>query len=85
VARAKRVKELCAVVGLDEDQIIPFSAHAHIGRDELAATLMDLLAAGPWREEPVYVPKAEGASDAPVFSDDVPEDGISSDGSDDDA
>ncbi len=66
-ARAKRVTELCAAAGLDEDQVIPFSAHDNIGRDELADTLMALLDAGPWREEPVYVPKVDGASEVPAF------------------
>ena len=64
-ARAKRIRELCAKAGLDEDQVIPFSAHDGIGRDELAGTLVALLEAGPWREEPVYVPRAEDAEAAP--------------------
>ena len=63
VARAKRITELCKAYGVDEDQVIPFSAHENIGRDELAEALVSLLNAGPWREEPVYVPRAEG--DAP--------------------
>jgi hypothetical protein len=33
--------------------VIPFSAHAGIGRDDLAASVLALLAAGPWRAEPV--------------------------------
>jgi len=60
VARAKRITELCKAYGVDEDQVIPFSAHENIGRDELAEALMSLLHAGPWREEPVYVPRTEG-------------------------
>ncbi|MDZ7632376.1 MAG: ribosome biogenesis GTP-binding protein YihA/YsxC [Gemmatimonadaceae bacterium] len=60
VARAKRITALCEAYGVDEEQVIPFSAHAHIGRDELADALVSLLDAGPWREEPVYVPRAEG-------------------------
>ncbi len=60
VARAKRITELCKAYGVDEDQVIPFSAHENIGRDELAEALVSLLNAGPWREEPVYVPRAEG-------------------------
>ena len=70
------MKFLCLTAGLDEDQVIPFSAHDNIGRDELAETLVALLEAGPWREEPVYVPRAEGESDtaqfaeSPVFEDD---------------
>jgi GTP-binding protein len=58
VARSARISALCATYGVDEDQVIPFSAHANIGRDELAGALNDLLAAGPWRDEPVYVPRA---------------------------
>ncbi len=67
VARAKRITELCAAYGVDEDQVIPFSAHENIGRDDLAEALASLISAGPWREEPVYVPRAEGAADAPVY------------------
>ena len=62
-ARAKRVLELCAAAGLDEDQVIPFSAHYNIGRDELPGTLVALLEAGAWREEPVYAPRADAAPD----------------------
>ena len=69
VARAKRVTELCASLGVDEEQVIPFSAHGHIGRDELAEALVQLLDAGPWREEPAYVPRAEGAPDVPAYID----------------
>ncbi|MCC7051780.1 MAG: YihA family ribosome biogenesis GTP-binding protein [Gemmatimonadaceae bacterium] len=71
-ARSKRIRELCAEAGLDEDQVIPFSAHDGIGRDELAGTLVALLEAGAWREEPVYVPRAEAAPDGvvPVVLDD---------------
>lgn len=67
VARAKRITELCEAYGVDADQVIPFSAHAHIGRDDLADALNQLLAAGPWREEPVYVPRAEGEDAPPVI------------------
>ena len=67
VARAKRITELCAAYGVDEDQVIPFSAHEHIGRDELADALAQLLNAGPWREEPVYVPREDGEAAPPPF------------------
>ena len=67
-ARAKRITELCAAYGVDEDQVIPFSAHENIGRDELADALMQLLNAGPWREEPVYVPRSEGEPDTTAFA-----------------
>jgi GTP-binding protein len=56
IARAKRISELCTAYEVDEDQVIPFSAHENIGRDELAEALVSLLSAGPWREEPEYVP-----------------------------
>jgi len=67
-ARAKRITELCEAYGVDEDQVIPFSAHENIGRYELAEALVSLLDAGPWREEPEYVPRAEGAPDVPTFA-----------------
>ncbi len=67
VARAKRITELCAAYGVDEDQVIPFSAHENIGRDELAEALASLLSAGPWREEPVYVPRVEGEPVPPAL------------------
>ena len=54
-ARASRITELCSAYGVDEDQVIPFSAHGNIGRDELAEALVQLLDAGPWRDEPGYV------------------------------
>ncbi len=67
MARAKRISELCTAYEVDEDQVIPFSAHENIGRDELADALMQLLNAGPWREEPAYVPRADGEVAAPLF------------------
>jgi len=70
-ARGKRITELCTAYGVDEDQVIPFSAHAHIGRDELGEALVQLLEAGPWRDEPVYVPRPpdgeRGMTEAPAF------------------
>ena len=68
-ARAKRITELCTAYGVDEDQVIPFSAHHNIGRDELASALVSLLDAGPWREEPEYVPRAvDGEGGAPELA-----------------
>jgi GTP-binding protein len=58
VARAKRIAELCETYEVDSEQVIPFSSQAGIGRDALAEALRDLLAAGPWREEPEYVARA---------------------------
>jgi hypothetical protein len=69
---------------VDEDQVIPFSAHAHIGRDDLAEALGALLAAGPWREEPVCVPRVDGASDAPATTTPPTPDDIDDDGGEDD-
>jgi GTP-binding protein len=82
VARAQRITALCAAYGVDEDQVIPFSAHDNIGRDDLAGALVSLLEAGPWREEPVYVPRVEG-SDNPPLSADV-DDVVVADGDDGD-
>jgi GTP-binding protein len=73
VARATRVTALCAAYGVDEDQVIPFSAHDNIGRDELGEALMSLLGAGPWRDEPVYVPRVDGeTAPAPFAEEAVP-------------
>ena len=65
-ARARRITELCKAYGVDEDQVIPFSAHENIGRQELAEALVQLLEAGPWRDEPEYVPRADGQSELTV-------------------
>jgi GTP-binding protein len=75
IARAKRITELCAAYGVDEDQVIPFSAHENIGRDELAEALGSLLSAGPWREEPVYVPRVEGEPAPPALDDEIADEG----------
>ena len=49
-AVAKRVSEIAAQVGIDEAQIIPFSAITGEGRDELAGAIVDLIAQPSWRE-----------------------------------
>jgi len=41
-ARAARIRLLTAALGLDDDQVIPFSAHTGLGRDELAAAIVSL-------------------------------------------
>ena len=41
-ARAARIDELTASLGLDADQVIPFSAHTGEGRDALAAAIVAL-------------------------------------------
>ena len=47
----RRLRELAESVGMDESQIIPFSAVTGEGRDELAEAIVDLLAQPSWREE----------------------------------
>ncbi len=46
---APRVKALCDSLGLDVDQVIPFSSQTGAGRDELASALVSLLALPDWR------------------------------------
>ncbi|MGH6779805.1 MAG: ribosome biogenesis GTP-binding protein YihA/YsxC [Gemmatimonadaceae bacterium] len=46
-----RTATLSRTLGLDEDQVIPFSAVTGEGRDELAAAVVALLAQAPWRGE----------------------------------
>jgi GTP-binding protein len=46
-AVAPRVRELTAALGLDEDQVIPFSATTGRGRDDLAAAIVSLIDASP--------------------------------------
>ena len=41
-ARAARIDELTASLGLDADQVIPFSAHTGAGRDALATAIVAL-------------------------------------------
>lgn len=50
-ASAARVREIAKELALDEDQILPFSATTGAGRDDLAGSLMALLAQPSWREE----------------------------------
>ena len=47
-----RVQLLAKSLGLDVDQIVPFSARTGEGRDELARALQDLLALPDWRTSP---------------------------------
>ena len=46
----KRVAELSSTLGLDEEQVIPFSAVTGRGRDELAEAILSLLAQASWKE-----------------------------------
>ncbi len=58
-----RLETLSKFLGLDIDQIVPFSATTGLGRDELASALIDLLALPDW--------KLPESSDE--LTDDVPE------------
>lgn len=49
LAAAARVQILAEQVGLDPDQIVPFSARTGEGRDELASALVELLGMPDWR------------------------------------
>lgn len=42
-----RIRELAALVGVEEEQLIPFSATTGVGRDELAEAIVGLLASDP--------------------------------------
>jgi GTP-binding protein len=61
---ARRVAQLTAALGLDSDQVIPFSAHTGLGRDELAAALEALVDAA----SPPGAADAMGGADAPGAS-----------------
>jgi GTP-binding protein len=41
-AAAARARELTESLGVDADQVIPFSAHTGAGRDDLAAAIVSL-------------------------------------------
>ncbi|HYW31914.1 MAG TPA: ribosome biogenesis GTP-binding protein YihA/YsxC [Gemmatimonas sp.] len=49
VGAARRIEELSLLMGLDQEQMVPFSAKTGEGRDALAAALVSLLAAPDWR------------------------------------
>ena len=44
-----RLRQLTRILGLDPEQVIPFSSRTGAGRDELASALMELLALPDWR------------------------------------
>ncbi len=46
---ADRVKGLATLLGLDEEQVIPFSAVTGVGRDELAEAVVSLIGQPNWR------------------------------------
>jgi GTP-binding protein len=47
----KRVREIGRLIGMDESQIIPFSAITGEGRDDLASAIVSLIGQPSWREE----------------------------------
>ena len=49
MAAIERIQALAKLVGLDAEQIVPFSARTGEGRDELASALIELLAMPDWR------------------------------------
>ena len=51
-ALADRLRIMALRLGLDEEQIIPFSSHTGRGRDELASAIAELCAQPSWRAEP---------------------------------
>ena len=46
---SERVPAVARSLGLDPEQVIPFSAVTNEGRHELAAAIVDLIAQPPWR------------------------------------
>ena len=59
-AVAGRIRDLASLVGVEEDQIIPFSATTGVGRDELAEAIVSLVSNNP------------DETDAPEETPDVP-------------
>lgn len=49
MAAIERIQALAKLVGVDAEQIVPFSARTGEGRDELASALVELLAMPDWR------------------------------------
>jgi GTP-binding protein len=49
MAALERIAALAKLVGVDAEQIVPFSARTGEGRDELASALVELLAMPDWR------------------------------------
>jgi GTP-binding protein len=45
----QRIISLTTALGLDEEQVIPFSTVTKVGRDELAAAVVELVAQPSWR------------------------------------
>ena len=49
-AGRERVQAIAAALDLDADQVVPVSARTGLGRDDLAAALMDLITSGEGKE-----------------------------------
>lgn len=67
----ERIKAIAIRAGLDEDQLIPFSAETNAGRDDLASAIVDLVSQPSWRAEAPVV-EADAALPTPGLE---PEDG----------
>jgi GTP-binding protein len=59
--RKKRLPELAVMLGVDDDQMIPFSAVTGEGRNELAEAMESLLEQPSWKDSPSSEPN-EGSS-----------------------
>jgi GTP-binding protein len=57
-AIAKRIGDITAALGLDDDQVIPFSAVTGLGRDELAAAIVAIM-------QPPEPPEAPESAEPP--------------------
>ena len=53
-----RAAETARALGLDAEQVIPFSAVTGLGRDELAEALVELVRAPSWRAAGAGEPEA---------------------------
>ena len=49
--REERIPALCASLGIDEEQLITFSARTGEGRDALAEAVVSLCTGPSWREQ----------------------------------
>ena len=59
-----RVRALAGEIGMEESQVIPFSAVTGEGRDELASAIVDLIAQPAWREPAPEPPTADDDAEA---------------------
>ncbi|MBV9879751.1 MAG: YihA family ribosome biogenesis GTP-binding protein [Gemmatirosa sp.] len=60
-----RLVDLAARIGVEDEQIIPFSAVSGEGRDDLAAAIVSLVAEPSWRAESLAPAPDDDGSDAP--------------------